>query len=90
MNDGWLCDSILKTAHRPPPMSTAPVLARPLDDARAGRGQRLQVHARALVAAVLGPHHREQPELEQVGLAAHQLQDALVLIRLDAVALEHL
>ena len=51
----------------------AGVLARALHDARPGRRQRLQVHARALVAAVLGPHHREQPELEQVGLAAEHL-----------------
>ena len=52
----------------------AGVLARTLHDARPGRRQRLQVNARALVAAVLGPHHREQPELEQVGLAAQQLR----------------
>ena len=89
MNDGWLCDSILKTAHRPSPMSTAPAFSPgPLHDARAGGRQRLQVHARALVAAVLRPHHREQAELEQVGLAAHQLLDAVVLVRLDAVPFE--
>ena len=27
MNEGWLCDSILKTAHRPSPMSTAPAFS---------------------------------------------------------------
>ena len=27
MNDGWLCDSILKTAARPSPMSTAPAFS---------------------------------------------------------------
>src|SRR6185295_17703422 len=27
MNDGWLCDSILKTAHQPSPMSTAPAFS---------------------------------------------------------------
>jgi hypothetical protein len=27
MNDGWLCDSILNTAHRPSPMSTAPAFS---------------------------------------------------------------
>ena len=27
MNDGWLWDSILKTAHKPPPMSTAPAFS---------------------------------------------------------------
>ena len=66
----------------------AGVLARSLDHARAGGRQRLQVHARALVAAVLGPHHREQAELQQVGLAAHELADAIVLVGLEAVALE--
>src|SRR6476660_1254732 len=27
MNDGWLCDSILNTAHKPSPMSTAPAFS---------------------------------------------------------------
>jgi hypothetical protein len=27
MNEGWLCDSILKTAARPSPMSTAPAFS---------------------------------------------------------------
>src|SRR6185503_2391633 len=27
MKDGWLCDSILKTTHRPSPMSTAPAFS---------------------------------------------------------------
>ena len=76
-------------AHAVADVDRAGVFAGPLHDARAGRRQRLQVHARALVAAVLGPHHREQAELEQVGLAAHQLLDALVLVRLDAVSFEN-
>ena len=66
----------------------AGILARPLQDAAARGGQRPQVHARALVAAVLGPHHREDAELGEVGLAAHQLADAVVLLGGDAVTFE--
>ena len=47
----------------------AGVLARPLQDARALGRQLLQVDARALVAAVLGPHHREDAELGEGRLA---------------------
>ena len=73
MNDGWLCDSILKTAASPSPMSTAPAFSPgPCSDARARGRQLLQVDARALVAAVLGPHHREDPELGQGRLAAER------------------
>ena len=57
MNDGWLWLSILNTTARPSPMSTHPgVLAGPLQDARAAWSATFRVHARALVAAVLGPH----------------------------------
>ena len=41
----------------------AGVLARALQNARALCRQLPQVHARALVAAVLRPHHREDAEL---------------------------
>ena len=64
----------------------ARVLAGPLQHARPLRGQRLQVDARALVAAVLGPHHREHAELGQVRLAAEDADDAVVLVFLEAVA----
>ena len=67
----------------------AGVLPRSLHHPRPGRGQGLQVHARALVAAVLGPHHREQPELHEVGRARHQLADPLVFVGLEAVPIEH-
>ena len=71
-------------------MSTAPAFSPgPCTTRGPGGRQRLEMHARALVAAVLRPHHREQAELQQVGLAAHQLLDALVLVRLDAVAFEN-
>jgi hypothetical protein len=51
----------------------ARVLARPLKNGGPFRGQTLQVDARALVAAVLGPHHAEDAEFGDGGLA---LQDA--------------
>ena len=41
----------------------AGVLARALQHPLARRRQRLEMHARALVAAVLRPHHREDAEL---------------------------
>ncbi len=66
----------------------AGVFARALQHAAARCRQRPQVDARALVAAVLGPHHREDAELGEVGLAAHQLADAVVLVGGDAVAVE--
>ena len=50
----------------------AGVLAGALQHLRPFGRQRLQMHARALVAAVLGPHHREDAELGQVRLAAEE------------------
>ncbi len=58
----------------------AGVLARALDDAGPGGRERLQVHARRLVRAVLAPHRREDPELDEVGLAPEDLEDPLVLL----------
>ena len=73
MNDGMVVRLDLEDrAQTVADVDRAGVLARPLHDARAGGRQRLQMHARALVAAVLGPHHREQPELQQVGLTSQQ------------------
>ena len=43
----------------------AGVLAGPLQHARPVGRQLLQVNARALVGAVLGPHHRKDAELGQ-------------------------
>ena len=48
----------------------AGVLARPGDDALAGGRQRAQQRLRALVRAVLAPHHAEHRELEVVRVAA--------------------
>src|SRR5262249_51737003 len=47
----------------------AGVLARALDDARPGRGKPREVDARALVGAVLAPHHAEDAELRVSRLA---------------------
>ena len=69
MNDGWLCDSILKTAASPSPMSTAPAFSPgPCTTRGPSVGSVLQVHARALVAAVLRPHDREQAEFHEIRL----------------------
>src|SRR5437667_3288 len=54
----------------------AGVLPGTLQHLRALGRQRLQVHARALIAAVLGPHHGEDAELGQVRLAAEKADDA--------------
>ena len=67
----------------------ARVLARSLQDARTGRRQLLQMDARALVAAVLGPHHGEDAELGQRRLPLHRAHDALVLVGLETVTLEN-
>src|SRR5262245_7041744 len=64
------------------------VLTRTLQHLRSFGGQRLQVHARALVAAVLGPHHRKNPELRQVRLSPEELHDLIVLLGLEAVSFD--
>jgi len=53
----------------------ARVLARPLQDALALRGQPLEERRRMLVPAVLGPEEREDGELEVVRIAAQELLD---------------
>jgi len=57
----------------------AGVLARPLEDALAGRRQPLQQRRRVLVAAMLGPEQREDRELEVVRLAFEKTPDSLEL-----------
>jgi hypothetical protein len=68
----------------------AGVLARPLQHPAPGRRQRLEMHARALVAAVLRPHDREDPELGQRRLAPEHLDDAGVFVVGNAVTFEKL
>ncbi len=63
----------------------AGVLAGALDHpGRLGR-QRAQMDFRGFVRAVLVPHRRENAELGEARLAADQLDDALVFVRLEAV-----
>ena len=82
---GWLCDSILRTHSQPvADVDRAGVLARPLQHARAAGREALQQRARVLVAAVLAPHRAEHAQLDQVRLAAQQLQDQRVLARARA------
>jgi hypothetical protein len=57
----------------------ARVLARPLQHARAARGQPAQERRGVLVAAVLRPQQREDGELELVGLPLEQFADPLEL-----------
>src|SRR5688572_12108150 len=68
----------------------AGVLARALQHAPAGGRQRLEVHARALVAAVLRPHHGEDAKLGETRLASQRVEDALVLVAGEAVLFEEL
>src|SRR5207248_6098659 len=51
--------------------------------------QRLQMHARALVTAMLRPHHGEDAELREVRLAAHERDDTVVFVGLQAVPFKH-
>ncbi len=63
----------------------AGVLARPLDDARAFGRQCPQPALGGLVRAVLVPHGRKDAELGEARLAADQVEDALVFVRLQPV-----
>ena len=71
MNEGWLWLSILKTTARPSPIETQPAFSPgPWSTCSAARGEPPQVLLARLVGAVLGPHHREDPELGIARLAA--------------------
>src|SRR3984957_14931497 len=60
----------------------AGVLPRSLHHQLAAGGQALQVHARRFVGTVLAPHHAEDAEFGQRGLAvAQKLLDFFVLVR---------
>ena len=63
----------------------AGILARALDDPRRLGRQLLQPHLRGLVGAVLAPHGREDAEFHHGGIAAHDLQQALVFVRRQPV-----
>ena len=84
----WL--SILKMAARRAvgagaDVDHAGILARARITQGACGRQLLQVDARALVGAMLGPHHREDAELGQVRLAPERVQDALIFLGAEAV-----
>lgn len=64
----------------------AGVLAQALDHPRRLGRQPLEVDARGFVRAVLVPHRRENPELGESRYPSDQLQDALILVRLQAMA----
>ena len=66
----------------------ARVLPRPLQHPRAVGGETPQVPAGALVAAVLGPHHREDPQLGERRLAAENLHQPAVLLRAQPVRVD--
>ena len=86
MKDGWLWDSILKTMTWPSPMSMIPAFSPGPWTTFLARGRELlEVDLGALVAAVLGPHGREDAELGQVGLAADEADDEVVFVRGDVV-----
>jgi hypothetical protein len=57
----------------------AGVLARPLQDRLARRGQPLEQRRRMLVAAVLAPQEREDRELEMVRLPLEEVADPVEL-----------
>ena len=72
-------------------MSTAPAFSPgPCSTRLPVVGSVLQVHARALVAAVLRPHHGKDAELGEGRLAAEHLEDALIFVARQAVLLEEL
>src|SRR5262245_35515702 len=66
----------------------ARILARPLQHPWPSRRQRLEMNARALVAAVLGPHRREDAELGQRWRARERFDNAFVLFGLQAVTFQ--
>ena len=63
----------------------AGVLARSLDDPRRFRRQHAQMDFRGLVRAMLVPHRRENPQLGDGRLAAHEGENALVFLRRQAM-----
>ena len=66
------------------------VFARPLDDTIAFGGQALEMNAAGFVGAVLAPHHAVDAKLGERGGAAERRENALVLLRGDAVLGKHL
>ncbi len=61
------------------------ILARPLDHPRRLGRQALEMDARGFVRAVLVPHRREYPQFGETRHPPDQLEDALILVRLEPV-----
>ena len=63
----------LEDGGEPSPTSTTPAFSPgPLQHLRGARGQALQMHAAGFVGAVLAPHHAENAELGEAGIAARE------------------
>ena len=77
MKDGWLCDSILNTAQRPSPISTAPAFSQVPATLAARSSGVLQMDARALVGTVLAPHCGEHTQLGPVGFTSENAENFL-------------
>src|SRR5439155_6315989 len=71
-------------------VNRAGIFSGPLQHLRSLGRQRLQMHARALITAVLGPHHGEDAELGQVRFPAKKPHDPIVFVGLEAVAFDRL
>ena len=56
----------------------ASIFSRAANHPRGLGRQFFQMDARAFIAAMLRPHHRENAKLDQIGLAPHCIQDALI------------
>src|SRR5262245_11840051 len=83
----------LDLEHRREPFADvdgAGVFSRALQHLRPAGWQRLEMDARALVAAVLRPHDREDSELGQVRFTAEESRDPVELFASEPVALEDL
>ena len=76
---------MVNTSRKMPPTPVADVdhprvFARSADHpVRLGR-QLLQVQAAGFIAAMLGPHDREDAKLHQIGLAPQRVEDTLVFL----------
>jgi hypothetical protein len=56
----------------------AGILARAADHLRAGGGELFQMDTRGFVRTMLGPHHREDAQLGQIGLATERMEHAII------------
>ena len=91
MKDGWFCwaldleDHGLVVAYIDDPGA----FAGSLEHVLAGGRQLLQMDPGALVAAVFGPHDREDAQFGEVGFLADELDDELVFFPGQVVLFEY-